>query len=75
MKFLLGTKQNMTTIFTEDGRAHAATIIIAAPVFVTQIKTEEKEKYEVFCIRSLELLLISLFKKSEIVKFDLNMTN
>ncbi len=45
MKFLLGKKQYMTTIFTEDGRAHAATVLSAGPVTVTQIKTPEKDGY------------------------------
>jgi len=45
MKFILGTKQNMLTIYTEDGRAHAATIINVEPATVTQIKTNEKEGY------------------------------
>lgn len=45
IKFLLGTKNRMTTIFTEDGRAYAATIINATPATVTQIKTKEKDGY------------------------------
>ncbi len=45
MKFLLGTKQHMTTVFTEEGRAYAATVIIAMPAMVTQVKTVEKDGY------------------------------
>ena len=45
MKFLLGTKQHMTTVFTEEGRAYAATIIVAMPAMVTQVKTKEKDGY------------------------------
>jgi large subunit ribosomal protein L3 len=45
MKFILGTKGPMTTIFGEDGRARAATIITATPSVVTQIKTPEKDGY------------------------------
>lgn len=45
MKFILGTKQNMVTVFDEDGIAHAATIVVATPATVTQIKTSEKEGY------------------------------
>ena len=45
MKFILGTKQHMLTVYTEDGRAHAATIIHAEPVTVAQIKTKEKDGY------------------------------
>lgn len=35
----------MTTVFTEDGRSYAATVIIATPAVVTQIKTREKDGY------------------------------
>jgi large subunit ribosomal protein L3 len=45
MKFILGTKQHMLTVFTEDGRAHAATVIHTEPATVTQIKTAEKDGY------------------------------
>jgi len=46
MKFILGTKARMTTIFTEDGRSFAATIVVAQPVVVTQVKTLEKDGYQ-----------------------------
>ena len=45
MKFILGTKGHMTTVFDADGIARAATIINAAPSVVTQIKTAEKDGY------------------------------
>lgn len=45
MKFILGTKDKMLTVFTEDGRAYAATVINAEPSVVTQIKTKEKDGY------------------------------
>lgn len=45
MKFILGTKGPMLTVFTQDGRAYAATIINAEPSVVTQLKTKEKEGY------------------------------
>jgi large subunit ribosomal protein L3 len=45
MKFLLGKKQYMTTVYTEDGAAHAATVLVAAPSTVTQVKTKEKDGY------------------------------
>lgn len=44
-KFILGTKGKMTTVYTEDGRAFAATVVMAGPAVVTQIKTLEKEGY------------------------------
>ena len=45
MKILLGTKQYMTQLFDTEGRVHAATVIQAGPVLVTQVKTNEKEGY------------------------------
>lgn len=45
MKFILGTKGRMLTVFTDEGRAYAATVITAAPNLVTQIKTAEKDGY------------------------------
>ncbi len=46
MKFILGTKGKMTTVYTEEGMAFAATVIVATPNIVTQIKTAEKEGYD-----------------------------
>ena len=54
MKFILGTKGPMTTVFTEDGRAYAATIISAAPNIVTQVKTVEKEGYNAVQVGAVE---------------------
>ncbi|MBC7836335.1 50S ribosomal protein L3 [Acetobacteraceae bacterium] len=54
MKFLLGTKGAMTTVYTEDGRAYAATVIVATPATVTQIKTKEKEGYSAVQIGAIE---------------------
>ncbi|MFA7285839.1 MAG: 50S ribosomal protein L3 [Candidatus Paceibacterota bacterium] len=45
MKFILGTKENMTEYFTEDGVVTPVTIIQAAPVIVTQVKTKESDGY------------------------------
>ena len=41
MKFILATKEGMTRIFGDDGRARAGTILIASPVTVTAVKTAE----------------------------------
>jgi large subunit ribosomal protein L3 len=54
MKFILGTKGKMLTVFTEEGRAFAATIINAAPNTVTQIKTKEKDGYSAVQVGALE---------------------
>ncbi len=45
MKYILGTKQSMTQYFAEDGKAHAATLVSAGPMTVTQIKNIEKDGY------------------------------
>jgi large subunit ribosomal protein L3 len=46
MKFILGTKQNMTQIFDETGRVHPVTLVKVGPVVVTQIKsTSTKDGY------------------------------
>jgi len=46
MKFILATKEGMTRVFGEDGRARAGTILLADAVTVTQVKTKEgKDAY------------------------------
>lgn len=45
MKFLIGTKQEMTQVFDDKGRAHPATILVVPPATVTQVKTSEKDGY------------------------------
>jgi len=42
---LLGTKIGMTHLFNDDGKMVPVTVIQAGPVFVTQIKTEDKDGY------------------------------
>lgn len=44
----------MTTVFTEEGRAFAATIINAAPNVVAQIKTKEKDGYDAVQLGAIE---------------------
>lgn len=46
MKFILGTKQNMTQVFDGEGNVHPATVISAGPVSVTALKTTDKDGYE-----------------------------
>ncbi len=45
MKFILGTKQNMTQIFDELGKVHPVTILSAGPLTVTQLKTKDTDGY------------------------------
>ena len=46
MKFILGTKQNMTEYFTENGVVVPVTIVTAGPVKVTTIKAGGKDGYK-----------------------------
>jgi large subunit ribosomal protein L3 len=46
MKYILGTKQQMTQVFDADGTVHAATVITAGPVMVTQVKNVENDGYD-----------------------------
>ena len=45
MKFILGTKQNMTQLFDEAGKVHPVTVVKTAPAVVTQVKTVENDGY------------------------------
>src|SRR6266404_1328201 len=54
MKFILGTKGKMTTVYTAEGLAYAATVIIATPNTITQIKTAEKEGYNAIQLGAVE---------------------
>ncbi len=45
MKFLLGTKHEMTQVFDAAGRAYPGTILRVEPMKVTQIRTVEKDGY------------------------------
>jgi large subunit ribosomal protein L3 len=38
MKFIVGTKQNMTQIFDDNGRVHPVTLVKVSPLVVTQVK-------------------------------------
>lgn len=45
MKFILGTKQEMSQIFDEKGKVVPVTLIKAGPVTILQIKKKEKDGY------------------------------
>lgn len=45
MKFILGTKQEMTQVFQDDGTVVPVTVIKAEPNTVTAIKTADKDGY------------------------------
>src|ERR1051325_4856605 len=42
---ILGTKVGMSHLFTEEGKMVSVTVIQAGPVYVTQIKTADKDGY------------------------------
>lgn len=46
MKFLLGTKENMTQIFTDNGAVVPVTVIKTSPNVITQVKTTDKDGYQ-----------------------------
>lgn len=46
MKFILGTKQNMTEIFTDEGVVVPVTVVNAGPVTVTRIFEKSKDGYD-----------------------------
>ena len=52
MKYILGTKQQMTQIFTEDGMVIPATIISVPQATVTQLKTIDCDGYSAVQIAS-----------------------
>lgn len=45
MKFLLGTKVNMTQIFDDEGVVHPVTVLKSGPMVVTQVKTLATDGY------------------------------
>ena len=45
MKFIIGTKLNMTQVFDQEGNVHPVTILKAGPVTVTQVKESGKDGY------------------------------
>jgi len=45
MKFILGTKENMTQYFDAEGRVYPATIVNAGPVTVTKILSQDNDGY------------------------------
>ncbi len=52
MKFILGTKEQMTQVFDADGNASPATIVRVTPAKVTQVKTTDTDGYEAVQIAS-----------------------
>jgi len=46
MRFILGEKQCMSQIFTEDGVVHPVTVIQSGPMTVIQVKTKAKDGYD-----------------------------
>jgi large subunit ribosomal protein L3 len=45
-KFILGTKEGMSQLYTDDGALTAVTLVKVEPNVVVQVKTKEKDGYE-----------------------------
>jgi large subunit ribosomal protein L3 len=45
MKYILGTKQNMTQMYDESGAVHPVTVVKAGPVVITQVKNVARDGY------------------------------
>jgi large subunit ribosomal protein L3 len=45
-KFMLGTKGKMTQVFDEKGVVTPATMVLATPMLVTQVKSKDADGYE-----------------------------
>jgi large subunit ribosomal protein L3 len=54
MKFILGTKDGMTQVFSEEGVASPVTIVRVAPNVITQIRTADTDGYEAIQIATIE---------------------
>ena len=46
MSGLIGKKIGMTSLFDNDGKSVACTVVEAGPCFVSQIKTNDKDGYQ-----------------------------
>ena len=46
MKGIIGTKVGMTSIFDQNGRSIACTVVLAQPNVVTQVKTQDTDGYD-----------------------------
>jgi len=60
MKFILGQKLEMTQIFDEKGNVIPATLIVAGPCQVLQVKTKDKDGYDA--------IQLGFFKKTKKIK-------
>ncbi len=54
MKFILGTKERMTQVFSKDGVMQAGTILRVVPHTVTQMRVKDKDGYEAVQIATVE---------------------
>jgi large subunit ribosomal protein L3 len=65
MKFILAKKVNMTQIFGEDGAVQPVTVLNVEPMFVSQIKTQEKDGYNAVQIGSGSRLIKNTSKPAQ----------
>jgi large subunit ribosomal protein L3 len=66
MKFILGTKGKMLTVFNDDGRAFAATVVNVTPNVVTQVKTADKDGYHAVQVGALEAKKATRVNKAQV---------
>lgn len=72
-KAILGKKLGMTQIFTDAGLVVPVTVVLAGPVVVTQIKTEDVDGYNAIVVgfedkkeRLVNKPILGLFKKAQV---------
>lgn len=46
MKYILGKKVEMVQYYDENGSVHPATVVIAGPITITQVKTKDIDGYD-----------------------------
>ncbi len=51
MKYIFGTKQEMTQMFGETGKVEPVTLVRAEPVEVSLVRTKEKDGYDAVQVR------------------------
>lgn len=51
MKFIFGTKKEMTQVFQEDGKVEPVTLVSADPVEISLLRIREKDGYDAIQVR------------------------
>ena len=64
MKFILGKKIEMSQVYNDEKKVIPVTLIEVGPCQITQIKTEEKDKYQAIQIGYEKITKESRIKKT-----------